>query len=684
MVNFPQPINRENALKAILDGYESCIDNEWWLAEAFQKDAIQNCWDARTNDKGKGWRAEIKYIANEDLLVVEDSGTTGLTGEIPEDYADLIRILQEADERDCGTEEKISSFLSSDWSGKSRSSLGSRGRGKMLFVASSDQKRFSFETLQYDSGQYIFGNVYLDKTKQVLNEYHCGNEGRSEQGRQYKSAFMPISKPGTRIIIPRPTKLLKRSLFDSDGITLIELIQKTWWEILCKCNANIIVDVGNSLQSVPKSPWLPVREAGVSIVHDSTNIPIKSQHGLLRIKRISLGYLGEKEIPKGYTGISIQRDGMSVQRLQTKEFIDDIRVAAKVFGSIELDSDLSLIMKNAEGPEHCSFKWNAVPHEFRRSVEREIKQFLQKHGLLEGDHAKVAKKQRATESRIENYLNDLSKKLKLPTSGSGHKIKPREQESRGPDKPLRLSMASFDGGQRVDWGQQLRNAFVEPVNETNSAILVLVKLYIFHGDRLVKEYEQRINLLPSQYKLVGWPSINIERAKFSKGKYILRGRLIALEDSDIKTEIAGEIKRIKKADRIYEISKPFYVEEDPPSVGLFRVERTQYPTPTERHIWLDTDVVSEGYVLRYNGLHPELLSVIEHEDMLFDHVIKSALQYVYALCLEADLNRVKNKEKPVIFTDCNLVADRQIELWKLLNLMNNKRSLDLSTHNPKR
>jgi len=52
--------------------------------KAFQKEAIQNAWDARLDrNEGKGWIVKI-YTYNEDKqthLIVEDFGTKGLDAE---------------------------------------------------------------------------------------------------------------------------------------------------------------------------------------------------------------------------------------------------------------------------------------------------------------------------------------------------------------------------------------------------------------------------------------------------------------------------------------------------------------------------------------------------------------------------------------------------------------------------
>ena len=44
---FIQISNRERDIEAIADNYKNKIQHEFWMAEAVQKDAIQNSWDNR-------------------------------------------------------------------------------------------------------------------------------------------------------------------------------------------------------------------------------------------------------------------------------------------------------------------------------------------------------------------------------------------------------------------------------------------------------------------------------------------------------------------------------------------------------------------------------------------------------------------------------------------------------------
>jgi hypothetical protein len=91
------------------------------------------------------------------LIGIEDNGTAGLTGNIPKSLTDVVLALQSNDPT-----ERLAYFSSSNWSKKAEDALGSRGRGKMIFIGASKDKLIYFESIRSDDGVYIFGKSYLD------------------------------------------------------------------------------------------------------------------------------------------------------------------------------------------------------------------------------------------------------------------------------------------------------------------------------------------------------------------------------------------------------------------------------------------------------------------------------------------------------------------------------------------
>ena len=126
------PIHWPGTIKRILDDYKARGAD---FIHGNQKDAIQNMVDAIDPNSNEKAKFVIKLIENSKipLLILEDYGTTGLTGRVLE----LHEMTDDLDE-----EERWARFESLSFS-KSQISqtLGARGQGKfMLLTASSDVK----------------------------------------------------------------------------------------------------------------------------------------------------------------------------------------------------------------------------------------------------------------------------------------------------------------------------------------------------------------------------------------------------------------------------------------------------------------------------------------------------------------------------------------------------------------
>jgi len=70
---FTQRVNQEKDIEAVADGYKTKINHEFWLADGLQKDAVQNCWDARSDKKhGKNWECgfSLMKIYSKDVLCI--------------------------------------------------------------------------------------------------------------------------------------------------------------------------------------------------------------------------------------------------------------------------------------------------------------------------------------------------------------------------------------------------------------------------------------------------------------------------------------------------------------------------------------------------------------------------------------------------------------------------------------
>ncbi len=125
------------------------------IAHGLQKDAVQNGSDARPeNKKIKGdysdWRFDfiLQEGKNGHLLIFEDFGTVGLTGELT---ADDIKTNSYPSQN-----ERWARWESLAFNKVEASDLGARGQGKLVMFASSENRQMAYDSLRED-GTYRSG-----------------------------------------------------------------------------------------------------------------------------------------------------------------------------------------------------------------------------------------------------------------------------------------------------------------------------------------------------------------------------------------------------------------------------------------------------------------------------------------------------------------------------------------------
>ena len=125
---MPIPQNYKNSVDWILGAY---TDAGVTFTNGFQKDAIQNAVGARKTNKWKNWQCDISYKQNAcgTFVVVEDSGTVGLTGNnIPGTVVNQMM----ADGKVLPPEERLARFTSLFNSGGNTTGGGLYGEGKSV------------------------------------------------------------------------------------------------------------------------------------------------------------------------------------------------------------------------------------------------------------------------------------------------------------------------------------------------------------------------------------------------------------------------------------------------------------------------------------------------------------------------------------------------------------------------
>jgi len=667
MLEFTQPQNRENEIDAVLHGYRSMIGHEGWLAEAFQKDGIQNSWDARKDkEHGKHWSCTLFYRNPTPELFfagIIDSGTVGLTGDIPKSEEELIEILGRDDPE---RKQRLSAFLGSDWSSKGAGGdLGSRGRGKKLLIGSSENKTFYFDSYRED-GIYVSGKMWLDpRTKKIEIRYDASKEYLKRLEEEFKIVLPPLIEHGTRILIESPSRELVQRFIDS---SLPTYVQSTWWEILHKFGADIKIEIDGKLTKVPSSGFLPVENLGVSEIKKIGPFTLPESKNL-EVEKIQLCFIGDKDIPSDYKGLSVQRGGMSVQRLLTE--IMDSSITEKIYGAVELGEELEGLVKENEGPEHYDIYWSVTElKKLKKFLKEEVSKFAREMGLVE--ESTISKKSRQAELASEKRINNLARKLGL--EGAGRKKKKEgKRGKRGEDFPVRLSLTEFstpyENG-RVDYGDYVKGLQVTPINDLDKPLKVLVRVSINRfGVPLLEgtvRYLDEIELLlrTGTGEVLGWEELEISRKRFLKGEYVFRGELISMEERrDVKAEELGIRKEqkspeyLEKGDKIYEINRSFYVEEDPPEKGMFKIEGIESEDRSRFFEWDESSEQNSGWIIKWNAKHPVFALADKRGggDLEFE-IDRAALLALYAVAFSLDKEKIDNGGKPLVFNRSDIAG----------------------------
>src|SRR5712691_10561946 len=164
-------INGPRMVETVIDGYRS----HRGLVHGVQKDGVQNGWDARVDRRrARNWSYAFKLVTAKkrgahSFLVLQDQGTFGLTG----------RVLRPDElETDLPSDERWGRFENLAFNrGDTGDALGSRGRGKLVFVGASSVNTIIYDTLRYDDELYRMGCRWIERTESPVASFE-GKEGR--------------------------------------------------------------------------------------------------------------------------------------------------------------------------------------------------------------------------------------------------------------------------------------------------------------------------------------------------------------------------------------------------------------------------------------------------------------------------------------------------------------------------
>lgn len=397
MVFTSIPQNYRNNVDWILGAY---TDAGVTFPNGFQKDAIQNAVGARPTKNWKNWRCDISLIENDRgrYVVVEDSGTVGLTGN--NTPAEQINELM-AEGKVLPPEERLSRFTSMFNSGGNTTGGGLFGAGKSVYSVASKTYTYYYDSLRKD-GMYV-SNV--NKGGQVNSIAYEGSEAKKYI--KENTGLDEKKTVGTRIIIEDPKDELVESITSGE---IVPLIQESWWLIIERLPEGSAITVNNVPVRVPDD-IKKTRRAYELQKPESYSQGYKVKHFGLYV------FEGGGNI---WSGFSYYRKGMKIGEIDIKDIPKD--VDGKFWGYVEVDELWENELSDIEDKVHFGVskgkKHTNTYQNLKNYCNNKFHENMIKWGFIK-DNKTEDKKLNDELQSIAEGLHDLLDKLEFENLGKG-------------------------------------------------------------------------------------------------------------------------------------------------------------------------------------------------------------------------------------------------------------------------
>jgi hypothetical protein len=334
-------------------------------------------------------------------------------------------------------------------------------------------------------------------------------------------------------------------------------------------------------------------------------------------------------------GIAIQRGGMKICCIDPPRYIP-WEIAQGIYGYVTFDSETERALQEAEDVEHYTYDFRrASPNAIRRHVEDEIGKFA-KEKLGWRVDARAARRQLQSEAEeiAVSIINKFAREIGV---GVGPGRKGGKGGGEWKEVRVRTLQPEFprEDTIRVNYGESLRNISTCVINDSKSPVDVRFKFFIRRDDQEIKTYaEQDISLNPSNRSSPFGPF----QEKFSSEEYPDKG----------KYAVVARIRSLMKKDKGKEIDEKkiiFYLEEDPPSRGLFEKCQAVEIEDLELYPMMGQAITGErkGYIFEYNLAHPAYKAVGDEKNPLAEYLFRLMSYELCRIDLEQDEPRLFEK-----------------------------------------
>ena len=558
----PIPQNYKNSVDWILGAYS---DAGVTLPNGFQKDTIQNAVGARKTNKWKNWRCDISLIKNEKgrFIVVEDSGTTGLTGKnLP---AEKINQMM-AQGKKLLPEERLSRFTSMFNSGGIDTGSGLFGAGKSVYSVASQTYTYYFDSLRKD-GKYV---ANLNKCGQVMSVALEGQEAKDFIFQ--KTGLKEKDCVGTRIIIEKPNEEILNSIISGE---IVPFIQESWWLIIQRLESDSAITINGVPVTIPEN----IKQA--KHIFDLQNIETYASN--YKVKHFGF-YVFENTSP--WNGISYYRKGMKIGEIDLKDIPEQIK--GKFWGYIEVDEPWEDDLAEIEDKVHFGVskgkKSRAAYQNMKNYCNEKIKEKLIEWGYIK-DKENKDKKLKDELKVIAEELQELFDKLGFEDLGKG----PQKA-----DFDVRWQDIKYpvDNSEKVTTGDSIKFAMrIKSSYATDKKIEY--KLYVLNpqtGEVVSQLHKDKVTIKPNSViknSFVHKVS-NKNSVRFAENRIILSVKVIG----------SGKEKK-KELPYFYDINKPEHYRE----VVVLTLHSCTFPREGSRRINFDEKISNVRYRIENKRNH---------------------------------------------------------------------------------
>lgn len=397
LVKVNRVSNYAGHVKWIADQYE---ENSGGLAHGFQKEAIQNSTGARISSSFANWRCEISIVNNEkgQFLIVEDFGTTGLTGHnySSEELEEMVRNK----ELDNKPEERLARLSCDNVSGGDAFSAGLFGVGKTMYIAASKAMTYCFESISVPEG-------YRCNINEVDKMFPKALEG--EEAKEYikeRTGLEPITHTGTRFIILDPDEKIVDAILGEEQ-HLMKYIEETWWRVIRRLPPESGIFLQGKKAGIPAEYTFDEKDNLFEKDSYFNREPIQIEPGY-RLKKF--GFFIKKELPEYLCGFYYYRRGMKIGLMNLKEL--ESHIPENYVGFIEVDTDWEDELAKLENGTHYGIKGNSrntnTYQYLQKAVKTNVEDCLREWGYLKDEQSSNKALRDLVDSIKQDIIETLS------------------------------------------------------------------------------------------------------------------------------------------------------------------------------------------------------------------------------------------------------------------------------------